>query len=224
MERPLTGTNSMQMLQYQPSPTCWTNAMEAMRQLEVLAQDSSQHKDSNSFLGSAICQAMTFEHQKILSLELTRCHMESLGRPLSSNCKGQEQSDQNSIRFCLSNIDDFALNAYTTFFTYVNQNCVRLTHEVVTARYHESAIILAETTTLALDKMTSILENQALLINAQENAKLFQEESNNQIKKFKEEIKEMIEVSRFTLCVEEKLCYTSLFNDFEDALFPPQIL
>lgn len=116
----------------QPSPECWMEAMKAMQQLQ---HDASNHDRDTPSLGSVVCSNMSHDHKKALALELARCQMQDLGRPLFEHSELNTTScnrpilDSTNLHACLMRMTTAGVHAYSLFFTHVHQSCTRLTQE-----------------------------------------------------------------------------------------------
>jgi len=138
------------------SPDCWLHA------LQTINADSTKTADA--------CNWMTTMHQKIMALELARCHVYDLGRSLfdesSSNYQPSTCSKENyreNITKCLTLLTPSAETAYTHFLTYINQLCTRLSREIVMDQFYKSSIQLAQASRRAEHQIKEILKHQDVL-------------------------------------------------------------
>jgi hypothetical protein len=164
-----------------PSPRCWKTAWKIFQHVQ---QD--QH---NSDSAKAICSVMPEEQQKALALEIARCHLQDLGKPLirdrailhqcSPQGQHQEQQPQVSpfedshvLQTCLKSLTDAGVNAYTHYISYVQQLCTRLTAEhmvqhqqeqvrEMTSRYQE----VSQQSIAQLETLTNMSEKHATQMN-----------------------------------------------------------
>lgn len=124
-----------------PSPDCWLRAIRAME------MDSTSTADA--------CNWMTTQHQKIMALEMARCHVHDLGHMLfeQSSITGLDSSETTAcshenyrqhLAICLTHLTPSAETAYTHFMTYINQLCTRLSREVVMDYFYETSVNLAK--------------------------------------------------------------------------------
>jgi hypothetical protein len=105
------------------SPSCWATAIALL---------GSPGTDAASF-----CANLPETSQKRLALELARCHMEDVQKPLfHSPRKAQEctktspLSSNESLRSCLSGLTDSGEHAYTHYMPYLQALCTRKTQEL----------------------------------------------------------------------------------------------
>lgn len=178
------------------SPDCWLDAIQSLKihtgsVLEEAFHATSTEGESHP-LTSVTCSWLTAVDQKVLALELSKCHMRDLQRPLfhfeteedrkacetslSDYSRAQEEasdgnhlpSDQtltsrNIATKCLARLTDSGVNSYTHFFSYVNQLCTRLLSEFVLGQYYETSYHLARSSKVAEAKIQSLIEQQDLL-------------------------------------------------------------
>jgi hypothetical protein len=134
----------------------------------------------SSALSSMTCSWLTPTDQKVLALELSKCHMTDLGRPLFHfdntedhnlclefiDSYGEDESSNDTIsKLCLSNLSDAGINTYTHFFSYVNQLCTRLLSEIMLGQYYETSVHLARSSKVAEAKLQILIEQQDGLFN-----------------------------------------------------------
>lgn len=144
-----TGALVGESLPFQLSPVCWRDALEMVR---ALHRDDSphhhhhhQHSSNNNNnnkdgIGTELCNAMSHHHQKTLAVEMARCHLHDMNRPLFVDTAAAATHNQknacqaplvhpDTLRHCLGRMSDVGLNSYTHFLTHVQQMCWRLTQE-----------------------------------------------------------------------------------------------
>jgi hypothetical protein len=113
-----------------PSPKCWKSAITLFRS----TNDPDNFRDV-----SALCAAMPEAYQKRLALEISQCHLNDLGKFLYRNDGFHD--DCGAIPFhatdvdimlsvCLKQMTPAGESTYTTYVTYVQNLCIRLTQEV----------------------------------------------------------------------------------------------
>eukprot|EP00978_Attheya_sp_CCMP212_P024297 scaffold76123_cov44-Attheya_sp.AAC.1 len=154
------------------SPECWMGALRGLRGLQRGKLDSNEK--SSGISGSLVCEAMTYEQQQILGLELTKCHMESAGRQLFVSedskqtyamCTSRDLIElPPRLRFCLSSLSDVSHGIYTSFFLLVNQICTRLTDEYMISRKHEVEMRLIESSLAVSAQLAEMRFQQTELI------------------------------------------------------------
>jgi hypothetical protein len=94
-------------------------------------------QDPQEMDAAKICTLLPEHQQKWLALEISRCHLEDLGKPLAEEAdacshKGlMDSSNYSNLERCLRNLTDAGANAYTHYVSYVQQLCIRLTQEVL---------------------------------------------------------------------------------------------
>ena len=134
------------------SPDCWLKAVKALEYGTLL----------NSGVDASACTWMTPYHQKVLALEVTRCHLNDLGRPLvlDDESKCEFHAYEKSITDCLAHLSDAGVTAYTHFFSYVNQLCTRLLREVVVGQYYDTSAQLAKSSELAEGRLKELVKKQ----------------------------------------------------------------
>jgi hypothetical protein len=188
------GTKSLALLP--ASPDCWLDAIQALKihtgsVLEDKFHGTSSDGESRP-LTSVTCSWLTASDQKILALELSKCHLRDLDRPLfqfdteeehkacdqtlNDYSKAQEEvnssiylakdqsmTSRNIATKCLARLTDAGVNSYTHFFSYVNQLCTRLLSEFVLGQYYETSYHLARSSKVAEGKIQSLIEQQDLL-------------------------------------------------------------
>ncbi len=108
-----------------PTPKCWNAATELFPEL-------SPSIDTVHF-----CALLPEQDQKRLALEIARCHMMDLGKPLVHGpCHHLED--------CLRDLTIEGANAYTHYITYVQQLCIRLTQELLLQQQHQIQVEIGE--------------------------------------------------------------------------------
>jgi len=123
---------------YQPavkvSPECWRIATTIVQktQHQIYASDTSK-----------MCEVLPEAHQKRLALEIARCHLQDLGRPLYRSSAAERECtttsvDHETVQSCLKRLTDSGENAYTQYITYIQVLCIQLTQEVI-LQYQQKA-------------------------------------------------------------------------------------
>ncbi|KAG7346922.1 hypothetical protein IV203_005991 [Nitzschia inconspicua] len=188
------GTTNLALLP--ASPDCWIDAIQALQVHTGSVLEEAFHATSTDGqshpLSSVTCSWLTAVDQKVLALELSKCHMRDLERPLfhfssyedqeacakslkdyskaqeeANNCNyspcNQTLKSRNISTKCLAHLTDSGVNSYTHFFSYVNQLCTRLLSEYVLGQYYETSFQLARSSKIAEEKIQSLIEQQDLL-------------------------------------------------------------
>jgi len=92
------------------SPDCWLEAMQVlkMRHKSIFRDDelfdsvqTDGNDSSDQIINTMTCRWMTSDDQKVLALELSKCHMEDIGRPLF------QFQDENQHSSCSRVIKDY---------------------------------------------------------------------------------------------------------------------
>jgi hypothetical protein len=182
------------------SEECWLDAIEALSYLGQGLQDVHRHSSTDGTTNSplkpaksrkigvdpatAFCSWMSPEHQKLLALELSGCHLNDLGRSLfllettdakresiASCTSGSPNSHLHlvtleNLPLCLKLLSDAGVTAYTHFFSYVNQLCTRLLQEVMVGHYYETTHQLAKSSQLAQERVYAVVQKHELLWDA----------------------------------------------------------
>jgi hypothetical protein len=143
------------------SPDCWLGAFKSL-------DGALQFTPGGGVVDTEVCTWMAPDHQKILALELARCHLKDLGRSLTTTPPPSEHDDSfacsdTNLSDCLTNLTDIGVTTYTQFFSYVNQLCVRLLQEVVIDHFHTTSYQLAKSSELAEERLQHILQDQETL-------------------------------------------------------------
>jgi hypothetical protein len=108
-----------------PTPKCWNAATQLFPEL-------SPSIDTVQF-----CALLPEHDQKRLALEIARCHMLDLGKPLVHGpCHHLED--------CLRDLTSEGAHAYTHYITYVQQLCIRLTQELLLQQQHQTQVDIGE--------------------------------------------------------------------------------
>ena len=118
------------------APKCWKTATGALLKLTSPVSIGSNE----------LCHAMTEHHQKLLALEIAKCHLNDMGMELfqdtqfTKRCNGQilSEGDDRLMLGCLKLLSSAGVNAYTHYVSHVQVLCARLTHEAVSAYQQES--------------------------------------------------------------------------------------
>ncbi|GAX13945.1 hypothetical protein FisN_5Lh148 [Fistulifera solaris] len=108
-----------------PTPKCWNTATQLFPEL-------SPSIDTIQF-----CALLPEQDQKRLALEIARCHMLDLGKPLVHGPCHQ-------LEDCLRDLTSQGANAYTHYITYVQQLCIRLTQELLLQQQHQIQVDIGE--------------------------------------------------------------------------------
>ena len=138
-----------------PSPRCWRLATSILS--HVQQGEMSKHPVISSMDAAEICAILPDDYQKKLALEITRCHLADLGKPLLEN-SGDEESCNHDLFACLHNLSQAGEHAYTHYVSYVQQLCIRLTQELLFEQHHKSQQEMsAELATIA-EKHTNQLQ------------------------------------------------------------------
>ena len=125
------------------SPQCWKSAIALFHRAQIL-----QEQDDS--ISTKLCQLMPEEKLKILALEIARCHLEDLGKPLMQDmslihdCSVREDHNLPDIQFCLKHLTDAGANTYTHYVSYVQQLCTRLTQELIISVQHAATTEMAK--------------------------------------------------------------------------------
>jgi hypothetical protein len=128
------------------SPDCWLNAARA---LELDPERG----------GMDACHWMTSHHQKVLALELARCHVRDLGRSLFDYQECNDRKETN-LTDCLHHLTPSGETAYTHFLTYIHQLCTRLLREVIIGQYYETSVQLAKSSDIAHRRLQEMVQHQ----------------------------------------------------------------
>ena len=131
------------------SPDCWLSAFKSL-------DADGIHFTPDGTVDATVCSWMAPDHQKVLALELSRCHLKDLGRSLMTD-DTMTCSDVNIVN-CLTKLSDIGVTTYTSFFAYVNQLCLRLLQEVVVNHYHSTSFRLAKSSELAEGRLQEMIE------------------------------------------------------------------
>ena len=191
------GTASLDLIP--ASPDCWLEAIEALKKRSNSVffdegEDTMDGQDGSKVVNDMTCSSMTSEDQKFLALELSRCHLLDLGRPMFQfkdkderntcsqtmrDCNKNDGSQQtnNIASNCLIHLTDPGVSTYTHFFSYVNQLCTRLLSETIFGMYYQTSNQLAQSSKIAESKMQVLIEQQDILFDRwNEREKLVQEQ------------------------------------------------
>jgi hypothetical protein len=114
------------------SPQCWKSAIALFSEFQQI-----DNKDA-----SIICQNMQEDQQKLLALEIARCHLQDLDKPLLKDSEAIHHcriaNKDLDLKWCLKHLTDAGANAYTHYVSYVQQLCIRLTQERMVSLHYES--------------------------------------------------------------------------------------
>jgi hypothetical protein len=147
------------------SPSCWATALIAL----LGPSSPAGTTDAASF-----CANLPETSQKRLALELARCHLEDIQKPLfHSHWKAEEctktspmlRGDESSLRSCLSGLTDAGEHAYTHYMPYLQALCIRKTQELF-LRHQQSikddlAAEYAEMSRSSIERMESVHQTTA---------------------------------------------------------------
>jgi len=114
------------------SPECW-------RMATAVVQKTHQHYAADA---TQMCEMLPEAHQKRLALEIARCHLQDLGRPLYRSSAAERECtgsnvDHDTVQMCLKQLTDSGENAYTQYISYVQILCIQLTQELL-LQYQQS--------------------------------------------------------------------------------------
>eukprot|EP00980_Cylindrotheca_fusiformis_P013309 scaffold3389_cov119-Cylindrotheca_fusiformis.AAC.1 len=130
------------------SPDCW---LDTMREMGVVQMDTSA------------CLYLDAPHQQALSLQLTQCHLQTMGRPVIDSLPEEDtcwniQAD--NVADCLPRISGVAATTYTLFFKDIQSLCSRLLQESISLQYLRSSQELAQVSKLAESRLNQMVEQQ----------------------------------------------------------------
>jgi uncharacterized membrane protein len=116
--------SSMEIASHPWSPMCWRSATGIF---DNLSNDSTMD-------ATEICAILPEHQQKRLSLEIARCHLQDLGKSMMKNQAAEDDCSPVNGRmadldWCLKNLSDTGISAYTHYIMYVQQLCIRLTQD-----------------------------------------------------------------------------------------------
>jgi hypothetical protein len=137
------------------SPDCW---LDTIRNLGIAQLDG------------AACTLLDAPHQQALSLQLTRCHLQTMGRPLVDLTTTEEENDDDdhvcwniradTVEECLPRLSDIAATTYTLFFKDIHHLCTRLLQETISKQYYQTSQELAQISKLAESRLSQMVEHQ----------------------------------------------------------------
>lgn len=132
------------------SPDCW---LDTIRDLGVVQLDS------------ASCMFLDASHQQALSLQLTRCHLQTMGRPLIDSPQDEDEDvcrniQADNVADCLPRLSEVASTTYTLFFKDIHYLCTRLLQESISQQYFQSSRELAQISKLAESRLSQMVEQQ----------------------------------------------------------------
>ena len=201
-----TANDAVTLTRPPSSPECWLSAISLFQTIPFKQNHHHHHSqhyfasdlhqdDTTTFTATAtvaeldatkLCQYLPEQYQKRLALEIARCHLQDVGRPLFINatverrCVLDPTDDNNDdqaenvhpnsqekkrksgadIKWCLKQLTDYGVNAYTHHFAYVSSLCIRLTQELVVAYQQQTqrdlALRYAEISSHSLEQLTSM--------------------------------------------------------------------
>jgi hypothetical protein len=150
------------------SPSCWATAMMALLGPSSPAGTTT---DAASF-----CANLPETSQKRLALELARCHLEDIQKPLFHSPRKAEEcsktnpmlrstSNESSLRSCLAGLTDAGEHAYTHYMPYLQALCIRKSQELF-LRHQQSikddlAAEYAEMSRSSIEHMESVHQTTA---------------------------------------------------------------
>ncbi|KAL3911941.1 MAG: hypothetical protein SGILL_007083 [Bacillariaceae sp.] len=190
---PIRGTTGLALLP--ASPDCWLDAIQALKvQTGSVMEEAfyaASSEDGSHALNSLTCNWLSSVDQKVLALELSKCQLEDLQRPLYKFHEDKDQQacskalqDYGTVQVggsekqhkahqaklsrevslkCLSRLTENGFHVYTHFYSYVNQICTRLLSEFVLGRYYQTSHDLATTSKVAEEKIQKVIEHQEQL-------------------------------------------------------------
>jgi hypothetical protein len=124
-----------------PSPECWKSAMTAF----YLNTTPLSDDDAKVF-----CQHMHEDHQKVLALMISQCHLNDLGKALMEDpvvlqdCLQRAATSRDVLLACLKRLTDAGVTAYTHYVAYVQQFCTRLTQELAVQLQVDAHRVMAQ--------------------------------------------------------------------------------
>jgi hypothetical protein len=163
--------NSSSSIGIPVSPSCWASAMMAL--LGPSSPVGTTTTDAASF-----CANLPETSQKRLALELARCHLEDMQKPLfHSHGKAEECSktspmllrstsnESSALRSCLAGLTDAGEHAYTHYMPYLQALCIRKTQELF-LRHQQSikddlAAEYAKMSRTSIEHMESVQQSTA---------------------------------------------------------------
>lgn len=169
------GDDSSKSLASLPSsPECWLDAMQALN-LEAASNPDA-------------CQWMTPLQQKMLALELARCHVKDLAQSIFKESSSEFCSPgiyQDHFYECLAQMTPTGETAYTHFLTYIGQLCTRLLREVMMTKFHQASLQLVKVTESAESQLKHLFQRQEELSESWRNR---EEEAVRLLGSFKKEV------------------------------------
>lgn len=109
------------------SPECWKMATTIVQKThhQLYTEDTTR-----------MCELLPEAHQKRLALEIARCHLQDLGRPLYRSSTTERECSTNdvnleTVQMCLKQLTDSGENAYTQYISYIQILCIQLTQEAI---------------------------------------------------------------------------------------------
>jgi hypothetical protein len=124
-----------------PSPECWKSAMTSF----YLNTTPLSDDDAKVF-----CQHMHEDHQKVLALMISQCHLNDLGKALMEDpvvlqdCLQRAATSREVLLACLKRLTDAGVTAYTHYVAYVQQFCTRLTQELAVQLQVDAHRVMAQ--------------------------------------------------------------------------------
>lgn len=114
------------------SPKCWKQAITT---LKIVSNPRSQGD------ATELCSILPETKQKLLAIEIARCHLQDVSRSMfRKQCAAycHNTIDEDTMPYCLANLADAGVNAYTHYISYIQQLCIRLTQEVILEQQYQS--------------------------------------------------------------------------------------
>jgi len=106
-------------------------------------------------LGDHYCRRLSYEHQKLLALELTKCHLADAGQSAFERTCHAAASQE-----CISLLNDRGFHSYTTFKVHVEQYCLKLNHDLMIYRQQELGVQLQQSAQRATVQFTELIDQQ----------------------------------------------------------------
>ncbi|KAL3944836.1 MAG: hypothetical protein SGBAC_001101 [Bacillariaceae sp.] len=141
------------------SPDCWLETLQELYPNDFGGSGQQQPLDLST------CFQLDTHHQQALALRLTKCHLETMGRPLVTTTEDTRNAcddlhHPSGIKDCLLSLSETAGTTYTLFFKDLHYVCTRLLQESVTNRYYQTTQDLEQVSKLAEARLQNILHQQ----------------------------------------------------------------
>jgi hypothetical protein len=124
------------------SPQCQQNAL---RIIDITAFGGA--------LGEHYCRRLSYEHQQLLALELTKCHLADVGQSAFKRPCDEKEA-------CISLLNDRGFQSYTTFKVHVEQYCLKLNHDMMIYQQQELGVQLQQSAQQATVQFTELIHQQ----------------------------------------------------------------